>query len=116
MVILQTQLIQYFTSLPNIIAILVEIGAIYLYFRESIIHLNNKVKNLLNEVESLKTLSLKVVSLETKLELISNDQKHLIKDFEKTEKAIERINIDLHKMKGTMTMVESYLKQLLEDK
>ena len=116
MVILQTQLVQYFTSLPNIIAILVEIGAIYLYFRESILNLNNKVKYMLSEIESLKNLSFKVVSLETKLELISNDQKHLMRDFEKTEKSLEQINADVHKMKSSLIGVEMYLKQLLDEK
>ena len=116
MVILQTQLVQYFTSLPNIIAILVEIGAIYLYFRESILNLNNKVKYMFTEIESLKNLSFKVISLETKLELISNDQKHLMRDFEKTEKSLEQINADVHKMKSSLIGVEMYLKKLLDEK
>jgi hypothetical protein len=116
MVILQTQLVQYFTSLPNIIAILVEIGAIYLYFRESIINLNNKVKYLIAEVEGLKSLSLKVVSLESKIDLMSNDQKHLMQDFAKTEKSLDSINADVHKMKASLIGVEMYLKQLLDEK
>ncbi len=116
MIVLQTQLVQYFTSLPNIIAILVEIGAIYLYFRESIINLNNKVKYLLAEVEGLKSLSLKVISLESKIDLMSNDQKHLLQDLAKTEKTLEQINQDVHKMKASMIGVEMYLKQIIEEK
>ncbi len=112
--LLQTSFVQYITSLPNLVTIGIELGTIYLYFRESIFKLNEKVKSLESEIDNLKNLSIKVVALESKIEIINNDQKHLIKDFEKLDKSMENINFDVHKIKGSIITIEAYFKQIIE--
>jgi hypothetical protein len=47
---------------------------------------------------------------------MSNEQKHLMQDFAKTEKSLDSINADVHKMKASLIGVEMYLKQLLDEK
>ena len=119
--LIQTSLIQHITSIPNLLTIAVELGGIYLYFRESLLKLNNEVTYLKGEIKQLKDLSIKVVALESKIELINNDMKYLIKDFEKQEKTLSKIseeqtktNQDIHSIKGSMLSIESYFKQIVE--
>jgi hypothetical protein len=112
--LLQTTLIQYITSVPNLIGLVIELGGVYLYFRESIFKLNEKCKVLENEISNLKNLSIKVIALESKMDIINNNQEHLIKDFEKMEKSLDTITFDVHKMKGTLITIEGYFKQVLE--
>lgn len=119
---IQTQLIQHITSLPNLITIAVELGAIYLYFKESVFKLNQEVKYLKEKLIHLENLSIKIVALESKIELINKDMNYLVADFVKLNTQLTKIaedsqttKLDINKIKGSMLSLESYFKQIIEN-
>ncbi len=109
---------------PNsIITILVEIGVLYVAYREFKIKTEKNIEALISKVEDLEKHEDKINILENNSNLLSkdidylkNESKNTIRLLEKLDEKQMKFNEDIHKIKGSSLQIEMYLKQVLEGK
>jgi hypothetical protein len=109
---------------PNsIITILVEIGVLYVAYREFKIKTEKNIEALMSKVEDLEKHEDKINILENNSNLLSkdidylkNESKNTIRLLEKLDEKQIKFNEDIHKIKGSSLQIEMYLKQVLEGK
>jgi hypothetical protein len=109
---------------PNsIITILVEIGVLYIAYREFKIKTEKNIEALISKVEDLEKHEDKINILENNSNLLSkdidylkNESKNTIRLLEKLDEKQMKFNEDIHKIKGSSLQIEMYLKQVLEGK
>jgi hypothetical protein len=109
---------------PNsIITILVEIGVLYIAYREFKIKTEKNIETLISKVEDLEKHEDKINILENNSNLLSkdidylkNESKNTIRLLEKLDEKQMKFNEDIHKIKGSSLQIEMYLKQVLEGK
>jgi hypothetical protein len=109
---------------PNsIMTILVEIGVLYVAYREFKIKTEKNIEALMSKVEDLEKHEDKINILENNSNLLSkdidylkNESKNTIRLLEKLDEKQIKFNEDIHKIKGSSLQIEMYLKQVLEGK
>jgi hypothetical protein len=126
MLLLQTTIGSSILQLINpnsIITILVEIGVLYIAYREFKIKTEKNIEALINKVEDLEKHEDKINILENNSNLLSkdidylkNESKNTIRLLEKLDEKQMKFNEDIHKIKGSSLQIEMYLKQVLEGK
>jgi hypothetical protein len=109
---------------PNsIVTIIIEIGILYVAYREFKIKTEKNIEAINKEVELLKVTTNKINTLENNSNMLSKDIEFLREESKNTLRILERLdekqsvlNTDIHRIKGTMPQIEMYLKQIIEGK
>jgi len=109
---------------PNsIMTILVEIGVLYVAYREFKIKTEKNIEALTGKIVDLEKHEDKINILENNSNLLSkdidylkNESKNTIRLLEKLDEKQIKFNEDIHKIKGSSLQIEMYLKQVLEGK
>jgi len=109
---------------PNsIMTILVEIGVLYVAYREFKIKTEKNIEALTSKIVDLEKHEDKINILENNSNLLSkdidylkNESKNTIRLLEKLDEKQIKFNEDIHKIKGSSLQIEMYLKQVLEGK
>lgn len=126
MLFLQSTIVSSILQLVNpnsIITIIVEIGILYIAYREFKIKTEKNIETINKDVESLKVTSSKINILENNSNLLSKDIEFLKSESQNTIRLLEKLdekqikfNEDIHKIKGSSLQIEMYLKQVIEGK
>ena len=109
---------------PNsIMTILVEIGVLYVAYREFKIKTEKNIEALTSKVIDLEKHEDKINILENNSNLLSkdidylkNESKNTIRLLEKLDEKQVKFNEDIHKIKGSSAQIEVYLKQVIDGK
>ena len=109
---------------PNsIMTILVEIGVLYVAYREFKIKTEKNIEALTSKVIDLEKHEDKINILENNSNLLSkdidylkNESKNTIRLLEKLDEKQVKFNEDIHKIKGSSAQIEIYLKQVIDGK
>jgi hypothetical protein len=109
---------------PNsIMTILVEVGVLYVAYREFKIKTEKNIELLNKEIELLKVTSNKINTLENNSNILSKDIEFLRNENHNIKRILEKIdekqgkfNEDIHKVKGSSAHIEVYLKQVIDGK
>ncbi len=103
--------------------ILVEIGVLYIAYREFKIKTEKNIESLMSKIEDLEKHEDKINILENNSNLLSkdidylkNESKNTIRLLEKLDEKQIKFNEDIHKIKGSSLQIEMYLKQVIEGK
>ena len=109
---------------PNsIMTILVEIGVLYVAYREFKIKTEKNIEALTSKILDLEKHEDKINILENNSNLLSkdidylkNESKNTIRLLEKLDEKQVKFNEDIHKIKGSSAQIEVYLKQVIDGK
>ncbi len=103
--------------------ILVEVGVLYVAYREFKIKTEKNIELLNKEIELLKVTSNKINTLENNSNILSKDIEFLRNENHNIKRILEKIdekqgkfNEDIHKVKGSSAHIEVYLKQVIDGK
>ena len=126
MLILQSTIGSFIIKMVNpdtIITVLIEIGVLYIAYREFKIKTEKNIELLNKEIELLKVTSSKINTLENNSNLLSKDVDFLRSENQNIKRILEKIdekqgkfNEDIHKVKGSSAQIEIYLKQVIDGK
>ena len=107
----------------SIMTILIEIGVLYIAYREFKIKTEKNIEALMGKVLDLEKHEDKINILENNSNLLSkdidylkNESKNTIRLLEKLDEKQVKFNEDIHKIKGSSAQIEIYLKQVIDGK
>jgi peptidoglycan hydrolase CwlO-like protein len=101
-------------SPQTIITLCIEVGVIYIAYREFKTKIEIKTTDHDERLSKLEDEQTKIFSLQTDTKLMQKDLDFLKKDFEAQSKILSKLQEDIHKIKGSMISIEHYFKQIVD--
>ena len=120
--LLQTSFMQSIMSTQNILGIVVELGILYIAYAKWKITVDKQIESLDLQIREVKidikevqSLSSKITNLDTNSQLMKQDLDYIKRDYETQSRNNEKMQADIHTIKGAMSNIEIYFKQIIEN-
>ena len=107
----QIELIEGLFTSNHISGGIVALLVVYLYIRFVI---DKDIKQMKDDVATLFKKTNEFHEFNTEMKLLKRDVDYLKKSTDSQELTMKKINEDIHKIKGSMSAIESYFKQIIE--